>query len=175
MLDNLVHVSWYLFHSCVQCRKFKMQNRTCSCDQKAQRFCPLFPDIIQFLTWVINVFKPPVTTPLANFRIVENIPVLILHIMPNILKFLSHSPFFLFTSLVWVKTQQYSFHSCLVQHLSPVSLVSALGYPDCSTLLPLAHKSATVVTCLIGIKTVCHLYCTACWLHKQNQQVALCL
>ena len=85
MLGDLLHVGWYLCHSYVQCCKFKMQNRTCSCDQKAQRFCPLFPDIIQFLTWVINVFKRPVTTPPANFCIVENVPILILLIVPKYL------------------------------------------------------------------------------------------
>ena len=92
---DLLHVGWYLFHSFVQCCKFKMQNCTCSYDQKAKRFRPLFPDIIRFLTWVISTFKHPVTTPPANFCIIENISLLILHIMCNYLEILKSQSIFL--------------------------------------------------------------------------------
>jgi hypothetical protein len=95
MPDDLFHVGWYLFHSCFQSHQFRMQNHTCSCDQKAQRFCALFSGIIQFMTWVINMFKLPFTTPPVFFCIIENISVLILHIILRYLKIFKSQSIFL--------------------------------------------------------------------------------
>jgi hypothetical protein len=152
-----------------------MQNRTCSCGQTAERFNHLYPDIIQFLRWVINIFKPPFTTAPVNFCIVENISVLILHIISRYLEMFKPQSIFLIYVIGICEDTSGFLPVMFATALSPVWLVAALGCPDCSTVLPPACTSALVVTCLIGMMTVCHLYWTACGLHKQKQQVALCL
>lgn len=142
---------------------------------EGSRFNLLYPDIIQFLRWVINIFKPPFTTAPVNFCIVENISIIILHIISRYLEmFKSQSIFLIY--IIGICEDTSVFLPIMFSTAFVTSLASCCtGFPDCSTVLLPACKSALVVTCLIGMMTVCHLYWTACGLHKQKQQVALCL